>query len=132
MKKLITGLLFSVAFLLQGCNDETKPEHQYLSPPVQAGQASVPPANQPQVVYQQAPVQQAEDHTIRDGLIGAGVGYMLGRNSGGGVHQSVPSTTVVNRTVVNKTVVIQRPPTPSYNRYKPSPSTSKSYSSRRR
>ncbi len=127
MNKLITICITSMLAMLAACTEEQQPQPQaiqYAQPP--AGAASVPPAYQPQVIYQQAP--QQEDHTIRDGLIGGGIGYMLGRSSSGGGVQSAPvSHTVVNRTIVNKTVVVQRPPTPSYNNYRPTPSIRPSY-----
>lgn len=68
-------------------------------------------------------VQQPEDHTLRDGLIGGALGFMAGRaTANAGVARSAPPvihhTTVVNRTVVQKKIVnVQRPP----QRYNPPP-----------
>lgn len=107
------------AVALAGCFGDQQPQVQYAQP-TQLSASDVPTAYQPQ------PVPQQEDHTIRDGLIGAGVGYMLGRHtagansvgggSGGGYH---PPPNVVHNTVVKKVYVQQnvrqvvRPPAPS-------------------
>jgi hypothetical protein len=70
---LCVGIL--CAFALAACNDQ-QPQQAYVQPQ-QFSASDVSPAYQPQ------PVPQQEDHTIRDGLIGAGVGYMLGRHTAG-------------------------------------------------
>jgi len=107
------------AVALAGCFGDQQPQVQYAQPQ-QFSASDVPPAYQPQ------PVPQQEDHTIRDGLIGAGVGYMLGRHTagsgaigsaGGGGYHAPP--TVVHNTIVKKVYVQQnvrqvvRPPAPS-------------------
>lgn len=129
MKKLIGLMAVIGALSLQGCNNE-QPIQTYAQQPIQAAGAasSVSPTDQPQVVYQQAP---SEDHTVRDGLIGAGVGYLLGRHTagagavgnggygGGGGSYHAPPTVVHNNTVVKKVYVQQnvkqvvRPPRPT-------------------
>lgn len=95
------------AIALAGCFGDQQPQVQYAQPP-QLSASDVSPAYQPQ------PIPQQEDHTIRDGLIGAGVGYMLGRHTAGnggspgigsgGYH---PPPNVVHNTVVKKVYVQQ-------------------------
>lgn len=76
--KLFTICIAAIVSMLSGCNDNQPTQESQYVQPQQFTASGVSPANQPQVVYQQAP---QEDHTIRDGLIGAGIGYMLGRHS---------------------------------------------------
>ena len=140
MKRLFTICIAAMVCTLAACTEEAKVPTTYAQPIQQ--QASVPEQNQPQVVYQQSP--QQEDHTIRDGLIGAGVGYMLGRHTAGaGITGGSGSSyhppqhnTVVNRTAVNKTVVVQQrnvyrpPPVRTSPRYiAPRPTVSRSFAS---
>jgi len=101
----------SIAVAFTGCNNDQPQQVQQYAPQQQQEPAGVSQQYQPQVV-QQAP----EDHTIRDGLIGAGVGYMLGRHTAGG--GGTPSYSggspgyshppVVHNTTVVKKVYVQQ------------------------
>lgn len=98
------------AMAFTGCNDQQPQQVQQYVPQQQYAASDVPQQYQPQVVQQAAAPQ--EDHTIRDGLIGAAAGYMLGRhtagsgngNQGAGYH---PPPVVHNTTVVKKVYVQQ-------------------------
>lgn len=124
MKKFLSILSVFALMALQGCNNEQPTQESQYVQPQQYTASGVSPANQPQVVYQQAP---QEDHTIRDGLIGAGIGYMLGRHSngsgsgaglvGGQVHQP---TVIRNTTIVKKVYVQPAPVRTAPRTYRPS------------
>lgn len=95
MKKFMFAFVLAISAMLAACG---KKENY----PVAASDAAGYP-------------QQAQDHTIRDGLIGGALGYMLGRSSASNNAHSVyaPAGTTVNKTVINKTVIVQQPkPTP--------------------
>ena len=115
MKSFYSVVIVALSLAVAACNDQQpQPQVQQYAPQQQATPAGVPATNQPQVVYQQSP--QQEDHTVRDGLIGAGVGYMLGRHTAGGGNSPANSgyspgyshPPVVHNTTVVKKVYVQQ------------------------
>jgi len=102
--RIYVGILFT-ALSLQACNQQQPQQVQYVQPTA----SDISQQNQPQVVQQNE-----DEHMVRDGLIGAAAGYVLGRHTagvgsvGGGYSPGNQLPTVVHNTTIVKKVYVQQ------------------------
>ena len=125
MNKTKIAVAVLIAAALAGCYDRP----QYAQPVAQSAPMVAAPAAAAPVIVNQAPAHSGTG----DMLMGGALGYLLGRNSGGGngggnYGGDTHRTTTVNKTVVNKTVIVQQAPRPVTPAPAPAPASRPTFS----